>query len=247
MSGTLSQNTQATPEFEMRGNRFQPLTWDVMTAEQQAMTRAVLDGKRGSMQGPYNVLLRSPEVGQLAQQFGAQTRFNSSLPLALNELAILLVARDWTAQFVWWAHRRIAEDTGLSTALIQAIATGQSVPEDLQPEVRVVHQFCSIGAHSFTAMNSLLFADLPPFVMAQGQPAQARSMNFEGLRRRGFSAERISAVKAMHKALYRDGLSLGDAMARIAALALEKPEAQPDVNMMLGFLQTASPQRGIVR
>jgi 4-carboxymuconolactone decarboxylase len=143
MSGTLSQNTQATPEFEMRGNRFQPLTWDVMTAEQQAMTRAVLDGKRGSMQGPYNVLLRSPEVGQLAQQFGAQTRFNSSLPLALNELAILLVARDWTAHFVWWAHRRIAEDAGLSPALIQAIATGQSVPEDLQSEVRVVHQFCS--------------------------------------------------------------------------------------------------------
>jgi UDP-N-acetylglucosamine acyltransferase len=111
----------------------------------------------------------------------------------------------------------------------------------------VVHQFCRIGAHSFTAMNSLLFADLPPFVMAQGQPAQARSMNFEGLRRRGFSAERISAVKAMHKALYRDGLSLSDAMARIAALAEEKPEAQTDVNMMLGFLQTASPQRGIVR
>jgi UDP-N-acetylglucosamine acyltransferase len=111
----------------------------------------------------------------------------------------------------------------------------------------VVHQFCRIGAHSFTAMNSLLFADLPPFVMAQGQPAQARSMNFEGLRRRGFSAERISAVKAMHKALYRDGLSLGDAMARIATLAVDKPEAQPDVDMMLGFLQAASPQRGIVR
>jgi len=111
----------------------------------------------------------------------------------------------------------------------------------------VVHQFCRIGAHSFTAMNSLLFADLPPFVMAQGQPAQARSMNFEGLRRRGFSAERISAVKAMHKALYRDGLSLSDAMARIGALVAEKPEAQPDVDMMLSFLQAASPQRGIVR
>lgn len=139
----MPMNMQPHPEFEMRGNRFTPLTWEVMTPEQQAMTRAVLDGKRGSMQGPYNVLLRSPEVGQLAQQFGAQTRFNSSLPLALNELAILLVARDWTAQFVWWAHRRIAEEAGLSAALIQAIATGQSVPEDLLPEVRVVHRFCS--------------------------------------------------------------------------------------------------------
>ena len=111
----------------------------------------------------------------------------------------------------------------------------------------VVHQFVRIGAHSFTAMHSLLLADLPPFVMCQGQPAEARSMNFEGLRRRGFSPERISAVKAMHKALYRDGLSLSDAMARIAALAVDKPEAQPDVDMMLGFLQAASPQRGIVR
>lgn len=143
MSDTFSENRQVPPEFQMRGNRFQPLTWDVMTPEQQAMTRAVLDGKRGSMQGPYNVLLRSPEVGQLAQQFGAQTRFNSSLPLALNELAILLVAREWTAQFVWWAHRRIAEEAGLSPALIQAIATGESVPDGLQPEVKAVHQFCS--------------------------------------------------------------------------------------------------------
>ena len=111
----------------------------------------------------------------------------------------------------------------------------------------VVHQFCRIGAHSFTAMNSLLFGDLPPFVMAQGQPAQARSMNFEGLRRRGFSAERIAAVKAMHKALYRDGLSLADAMARIASLTEKTPEATPDVKMMLDFLSTTSPQRGIVR
>jgi UDP-N-acetylglucosamine acyltransferase len=111
----------------------------------------------------------------------------------------------------------------------------------------VVHQFCRIGAHSFTAMNSLLFADLPPFVMAQGQPAQARSMNFEGLRRRGFSAERIAAVKAMHKALYRDGLSLSDAMVRIEALAHDKPDSLADVAMMLDFLKAASPQRGIVR
>jgi UDP-N-acetylglucosamine acyltransferase len=75
----------------------------------------------------------------------------------------------------------------------------------------VVHQFVRIGAHGMTAMCSLLFADQPPFVMSQGQPAQARSMNFEGLRRRGFSPPRIAAVKAMHKALYRDGLTLEQA------------------------------------
>jgi UDP-N-acetylglucosamine acyltransferase len=111
----------------------------------------------------------------------------------------------------------------------------------------VVHQFVRIGAHAMTAMCSLLFADLPPFVMCQGQPAQARSMNFEGLRRRGFSAERISAVKAMHKALYRDDLKLEVAMERVRELAQRTPEAEPDVAMMLDFLGKASAQRGIVR
>jgi UDP-N-acetylglucosamine acyltransferase len=111
----------------------------------------------------------------------------------------------------------------------------------------VVHQFVRIGAHSMTAMCALLFADLPPFVMCQGQPAAARSMNYEGLRRRGFSPQRIGAVKSMHKALYRDDLTLDNARARIAALVDEIPEAAPDVEMMLSFLEQTSPQRGIVR
>jgi UDP-N-acetylglucosamine acyltransferase len=111
----------------------------------------------------------------------------------------------------------------------------------------VVHQFVRIGAHSMSAMCSLLFADLPPFVMCQGQPAAARSMNFEGLRRRGFSAERISAVKAMHKALYRDDLPLEAAASKINALAVSHPEALPDVQMMGKFLAQVSAQRGIVR
>ena len=111
----------------------------------------------------------------------------------------------------------------------------------------VVHQFVKIGAHSMTAMCTLLFADLPPFVMCQGQPAQARSMNFEGLRRRGFSPERISAVKAMHKALYRDDLTLDSARLRIAELPAAVPESVPDVQMMLAFLAEVAPQRGIVR
>jgi UDP-N-acetylglucosamine acyltransferase len=111
----------------------------------------------------------------------------------------------------------------------------------------VVHQFVRLGAHSMTAMCSLLFADLPPFVMCQGQPAAARSMNFEGLRRRGFSAERIAGVKAMHKALYREELTLERAQAQIAQLPATQPETAPDVEMMTEFLRHTSPQRGIVR
>ena len=111
----------------------------------------------------------------------------------------------------------------------------------------VVHQFCRLGAHSFTAMNSLLFADLPPFVMCQGQPAEARSMNYEGLRRRGFSPERVQVVKAMHKALYRDNLTLAQAMERIEALGQANPSSAQDVALMNGFLASGSDKRGIVR
>jgi UDP-N-acetylglucosamine acyltransferase len=111
----------------------------------------------------------------------------------------------------------------------------------------VVHQFCKLGAHSFTAMNSLLFADLPPFVMCQGQPAQARSMNFEGLRRRGFSADQIQTVKSIYKVLYRDGLALDKATGLIADMAHDKPHSREVIKAMTDFLSSVSAERGIVR
>ena len=111
----------------------------------------------------------------------------------------------------------------------------------------VVHQFVRLGAHSMTAMCSLLFADLPPFVMCQGQPAVVRSMNYEGLRRRGFSAQRLSAVKAMHKALYRDNLTLEQSRVQIQQLVQRFPDAADDAQTMALFLDQVAPQRGIVR
>lgn len=111
----------------------------------------------------------------------------------------------------------------------------------------VVHQFVRVGAHAMTAMCSLLFADLPPFVMGQGQPASARSMNYEGLRRRGFSTEQVAAVKAMHKLIYRDGLTLQAALAGLPEVSRQMPGAASVVALMEAFLQQASPQRGIVR
>lgn len=111
----------------------------------------------------------------------------------------------------------------------------------------VVRQFLRLGAHSFTAMCTLLFADLPPYVTCQGQPAAARTVNAEGLRRRGYSAARIAAVRAMHKALYRENLSLSAAQARILQMATDMPEARSDVAMMLDFLSAVSPKVGIVR
>lgn len=129
------------PTFTLRGDRFAPLTWETMTPEQRTMTEHVLAGKRGSMNGPYNVLLRSPQMGDMAQQFGAFTRFDSSIPHKLNELAILITARFWTSQYEWSAHHKYALEAGLSPALIEAVATGKR-PAEMQPDEQVVYDFC---------------------------------------------------------------------------------------------------------
>jgi UDP-N-acetylglucosamine acyltransferase len=108
-----------------------------------------------------------------------------------------------------------------------------------------VHQFVKIGAHAMTGMGTILLQDVPPFAMVSGNPAQARTINLEGLKRRGFSGERLAAVKQMHRALYRKGLTLEDARLSIAELAAAHPEAQADVDLMVNFLAKAD--RGIVR
>lgn len=142
MPTSLSTASPATTaDLGLRGHRFAPLRYADMDEAQRRMTDSVLGGQRGSMQGPYNVLLRSPEVGQLAQQFGAHTRFHSSLPLRLNEMAILLVARAWRCEFVWWAHRRIALDSGLAPALVETLLT-DAEPGELPPQEAAVHGFC---------------------------------------------------------------------------------------------------------
>ncbi|TFZ01619.1 acyl-ACP--UDP-N-acetylglucosamine O-acyltransferase [Ramlibacter rhizophilus] len=154
---------------------------------------------------------------------------------------------NWLMAYVHLAHDCIVGDHTIfanNSQLAGHVEVGDWV---ILGGFTVVHQFVRIGAHAMTAMCSLLFADQPPFVMSQGQPAQARSMNFEGLRRRGFGPVRVSAVKAMHKALYRDGLTLEQAQARIRGIATTTPEASPDVDLMLGFLAGVSAQRGIVR
>ena len=108
-----------------------------------------------------------------------------------------------------------------------------------------VHQFVRIGAHAMVGFQTRLSQDVPPFMMVQGNPCEASGFNVEGLRRRGFSAERIAAVKQLYKIIYRQGLTLDAAKAQLADLALARPEAQADVQGVIDFLATAT--RGIVR
>jgi 4-carboxymuconolactone decarboxylase len=128
--------------IRLQGDRFKPLTYDEMTPAQKTMLEHLLAGPRGGANGPFNVLLRSPEMGDLAQQFGAATRFNTSIPRKLNELAIIMTARYWTSQYEWQAHHRAALQAGLSPAIADAIAQGKR-PTGMQKDEEAVYNFCS--------------------------------------------------------------------------------------------------------
>jgi len=108
-----------------------------------------------------------------------------------------------------------------------------------------VHQFCKVGRHAMIGFQSRVSQDVPPFMMAEGNPVEVRGFNAEGLRRRGFSKERIAQVKQMHRLLYRDGLTLDKARESIAALRGALPEGDEDVSLLSDFLAAAT--RGIVR
>jgi len=108
-----------------------------------------------------------------------------------------------------------------------------------------VHQFVHVGAHAMTASQTRLTQDVPPFVTVGGNPAEAQNINAEGLRRRGYSPERITLIKQMYRLLYRKGLTLEAARTQIDALTGQVPEADADIALMQAFL--ASVTRGIVR
>jgi UDP-N-acetylglucosamine acyltransferase len=108
-----------------------------------------------------------------------------------------------------------------------------------------VHQFCKIGAHAFVGMYTSLTQDVPPYVLVSGNPAGARGVNIEGLKRRGFTRPQIDAIRAAYKQLYRNNLTLEEAKAAMLAIEGENPEAAAQVGAMRTFLDSAT--RGIVR
>ncbi|QSX38311.1 acyl-ACP--UDP-N-acetylglucosamine O-acyltransferase [Shewanella sedimentimangrovi] len=104
-----------------------------------------------------------------------------------------------------------------------------------------VHQFVHIGAHAFTAGASLILQDVPPFVMASGQPAIPRGLNSEGMKRRGFSKEAQLAVRRAYKTLYRSNLTVEEATAALA----EEIATVPEVKLLMDFVNASA--RGIIR
>ena len=104
-----------------------------------------------------------------------------------------------------------------------------------------VHQFCKIGAHAVIANNSAVTRDVPPYVLAVGQPAKPHSINSEGLKRRGFSAAQIRVLRDAYRTLYRRELPLAEAVTELTAVAVEHPEVRP----LLEFIDAAT--RSLIR
>ena len=108
-----------------------------------------------------------------------------------------------------------------------------------------VHQFTHIGAHVMAGFASHISQDVPPFMMVDGNPLAVRGLNLEGLRRRGFSAQRVAAIKQAYRLLYRQGLTLEAALSAMAELPQLHPEAEGDIALLCDFI--AASQRGIAR
>jgi len=108
-----------------------------------------------------------------------------------------------------------------------------------------IHQFVKVGAHVMVGFGSAVSQDVPPFMLVDGNPLAVRGFNVEGLRRRGFDAPRIAAVKQMHKLLYREGKTFEQAREAIAAMGRESAHVAGDVALMSAFLAGAT--RGIAR
>src|SRR5450830_230991 len=105
----------------------------------------------------------------------------------------------------------------------------------------LIHQFCKVGAHVITAVGSVVFKDIPPYVTAAGYDAKPHGINAEGLKRRGYSVESILQIKRAYKALYRNGLSLEEAKGELAAMK----KTTPEIGLLTDFLNVST--RGIVR
>lgn len=105
----------------------------------------------------------------------------------------------------------------------------------------LIHQFCKIGSHVITAVGSVVFKDIPPFVTAAGYDAKPHGINAEGLKRRGYSADSILQIKRAYKALYRNGLTLDEAKIELAKMQSTTPE----IGLLTDFLNAST--RGIVR
>jgi UDP-N-acetylglucosamine acyltransferase len=138
---------------------------------------------------------------------------------------------------LFMAYTHVAHDCIVGSHCVMANYAGLAGHVELDDWVILggysgVHQFCKVGAHAFLANNATTTRDVPPFVMVAGAPAVPKGINLEGLKRRGFTAAQISAVKAAYKTLYRSGLKLNEAAEELNRLTVTEPVVQAFVDFL---------------
>jgi len=126
--------------FALTGERMPEMTLDQMTPAQRSIAEAIMNGPRGRMSGPFNAWLRSPVLADRLQKVGEYVRFNTSLDKRLNEMAILMTAQAWGAQYEWYAHAPLAAKAGLDPEVIKAIGAGRK-PDRLKDDEAIVWEF----------------------------------------------------------------------------------------------------------
>ena len=142
------------------------------------------------------------------------------------------------------AYTHVAHDCMLKDHIIMSNGSSLAGHVDIDDYAilsgfTLVHQFCAIGAHSFSAMGTAINRDVPPYLLVSGSPATPRGVNSEGLKRRGFDAETVRLIKDAYKLLYNSGLKLDEAIEQITELN------SPQLAVMVDFLQNS--RRSIVR
>jgi 4-carboxymuconolactone decarboxylase len=130
----------AAPEFNTRGNRFRPLGYAELTPGQRVYADREIAAGRKPETGPFNIYLRSPEMADLSRPLSDYLRFKAPTPRKLKEIAIMLTARYWGGQYVWYSHRQQALDAGLSPAFIAALAAGER-PASMSADEATTYDF----------------------------------------------------------------------------------------------------------
>lgn len=162
LAAVVAAQTSIPDDLQLRGDRFRPLEASELTPEQKTLVEHLYASKRGGANGPFNVMLRSPEMGDLAQNLGSYLRFHTTVPLKLNEFAILITARALTVQYEWIAHRKAALAAGLSPQIIEAVAVGKR-PASMQPDEEVVYNFTKELVDTHQVSDSAFHAAVDKF------------------------------------------------------------------------------------
>ena len=142
----------ATASAAQTADRFPILKPDQLTIDQKKLVETLMAGPRGGdtgpeavnrmlARGPFNAWLRSPDLGDRLQKVGEYIRYNTSLPLRLNEFAILIAAREWTSQYEWYAHHPLAMKAGLDPKISADLALGRR-PANMKEDEAAVYEFC---------------------------------------------------------------------------------------------------------